>query len=750
MFIARCLTYIESFVIVFRGNPSYTSEQMVKNKSPVDISIIVTCHKEGIILHRTLRSIYQATTALNADNITFELILHVDNPDSATEDYIANSQLLENVFVYRNSFGDPGAARNFSIKKAKGKYITFIDADDLMSPNWLIKAYNDLESRAYGQYVAHTEATLEFGDFTGIVQKHSEINKDTDALLSVWAGRWNAVIFAPSSIFKRIDYPINSPGYGFEDWLFSCLLIWNDVHNIVIPETVIFVRRKSTDSVWNTHRSSLAVLPANPLMAFDYVRKNKTLLSTVTETGRLNELKNIIKNSRFDKVGRKLYKVGKNAARLRIASNTTPAPTLPSWLITEWRNAHSIENNLFPSSEALQQIKIYDSLTKEHFLVGEAYRSIVSHTTTNKYDYLLFVPWVIKGGADLFSINYATNIAKLRSSKKVAVIATVSNVTSTWSSKLPKNVDFIPFGNITQDLEPSLINKLLEQFIENSRASYIHIFNSEVAYNFVKSHSSYITGSKKTVIATSFSQSTDESGRVFGYSHTHVPDIYELASIITTDNATVAKMWNEIYGFSDTKIRVHRQPIRLPDLPPPTANRTKPIRILWASRLAPEKIPELVPEIARLLDRNRFVIDMYGSLSDEFDSNTLKSMPKNIAYKGEFDGFTSLNPQSYDLFLYTSLFDGMPNILLEASSHKMPIITSSVGGIPELIKDNFNGLLVEDIRKPEEYAKRIIALADDYNLRSTLAKNAYERIASEYSKKAYEDSIEEMLQTINY
>jgi glycosyltransferase involved in cell wall biosynthesis len=49
--------------------------------------------------------------------------------------------------------------------------------------------------------------------------------------------------------------------------------------------------------------------------------------------------------------------------------------------------------------------------------------------------------------------------------------------------------------------------------------------------------------------------------------------------------------------------------------------------------------------------------------------------------------------KSLDIFLMTSLTEGMPNTLLEAMAMEIPIVSTNPGGIPELIEHGVNGLL---------------------------------------------------------
>lgn len=71
--------------------------------------------------------------------------------------------------------------------------------------------------------------------------------------------------------------------------------------------------------------------------------------------------------------------------------------------------------------------------------------------------------------------------------------------------------------------------------------------------------------------------------------------------------------------------------------------------------------------------------------------------------------------------------DGIPNVLAEAMASGIPVISTAVSGIPEIIQDRHNGLLVAP-RDPVALAKAIEELLVDFGFRSTLAQAGRETI----------------------
>jgi len=75
--------------------------------------------------------------------------------------------------------------------------------------------------------------------------------------------------------------------------------------------------------------------------------------------------------------------------------------------------------------------------------------------------------------------------------------------------------------------------------------------------------------------------------------------------------------------------------------------------------------------------------------------------------------------------------DGLPNVLMEAASQRLPILATAVSAIPEFITSSTHGLLVDDT--PEALANAIAALAADPGRCAAMAEAALTRLKAEFS-----------------
>lgn len=712
------------------------------------ISVIITAHSEGILIHRTLASVRRAILSL-PHTVPAEIILHVDNATPSTIHYLdSHHDKLSDVTIYKNHFGDLGQSRNFAISKAKGKYVATIDADDIMSRNWLAQSIPLLEA-ASEPTVAHSEYTVEFEGANSLIIKHGEIDYETDALLSVFANRWNSVIVTQRQLMLDNPYTPNSPGYGYEDWHFNCRTIHQRAHNILVPGTAIFVRRRHTNSEWARQIASRAVLRANPLFAFRNIRqlKNPFELHSKKSSQKNSSRSLLSKQGIKHKISHypvvyKAIKRGRQILKQAVTRNFRTTPIVPVWLTDEWLDLHTIDKQLFPDETMLKSLPIYDTITPSHIAAGDCYKQLIDQTNHDSYTYIIFAPWLAKGGADKYTIDYANAIANI--SQSAVLIVTTLDHPSPWKEKVSKDVDVVDFGSITAGVDEGIKHRIMEHIVENSGATTLHIINSEYGYKFVRDHSEYITATNKKVVVSSFSQSIDPAtNRIYGYSHTHVPFIYEITSLIISDNQAVINMWEKEYGFDPNRMILLQQCIELNGTNPRHIYKThSPISVLWASRISHEKMPEIVAEIASRLN-DSFRIDMYGSLESGFES-LVSGLPVNVVYKGSYDGFDSIDSSKYDIYLYTSLFDGVPNMILEAASAGLPIIASDVGGISEFLTSK-TGVCIQNIYDPQKYVDAINFLAENERIRKELGAGAYKKIHTNYSRARYNESVKLIL-----
>jgi glycosyltransferase involved in cell wall biosynthesis len=95
-----------------------------------------------------------------------------------------------------------------------------------------------------------------------------------------------------------------------------------------------------------------------------------------------------------------------------------------------------------------------------------------------------------------------------------------------------------------------------------------------------------------------------------------------------------------------------------------------------------------------------------------------------------------------DLFLLPSLTEGMPLSVLEAMAQRLPVVATSVGGIPELMQDGVHGLLIPT-ENPAALAEAIGKLADDPAKRAAMGESGYNRVKDDFSfaemARRYED-----------
>lgn len=117
------------------------------------------------------------------------------------------------------------------------------------------------------------------------------------------------------------------------------------------------------------------------------------------------------------------------------------------------------------------------------------------------------------------------------------------------------------------------------------------------------------------------------------------------------------------------------------------------------------------------------------------DEAMLKSLAWGLG-NVEFTGFVD-NVGDYlaalDLFVLPSRKEGIGSILLDAMEQGLPIVASRVGGVPEVVRDRENGLLI-DAERPDQLARAILELRADPPLARAFGEHG-RKVATRYTAR---------------
>lgn len=122
-------------------------------------------------------------------------------------------------------------------------------------------------------------------------------------------------------------------------------------------------------------------------------------------------------------------------------------------------------------------------------------------------------------------------------------------------------------------------------------------------------------------------------------------------------------------------------------------------------------------------------------------------LDRNVLFTGSLglDDIRSLYAAA-DIFVLPSLAEGDPLVTLEAMASGLPVIATRVGGIPNQIRDNWNGFIV-DPGNEEQLAERIAYLLDNPEERKRMALNSRRRAEEEFDWNKISERLSQVYQS---
>ena len=203
-----------------------------------------------------------------------------------------------------------------------------------------------------------------------------------------------------------------------------------------------------------------------------------------------------------------------------------------------------------------------------------------------------------------------------------------------------------------------------------------------------------------------------------------------------------------LQNLADTRSRVdlvyHGLDLARFPAPPERSLRKadSPLRLMSVGRLVEKKGYDNLIDALALLPASldwHFTHIGGGSLDAEMRARAVASgVSERITWRGACDQPEVIAAmRESDLFVLPSRVaddgdrDGLPNVLMEAASQKLAILSTPVSAIPEFIENGTHGLLSTD--EPETLAQAITSFAADPTLAPKLTQAAYDRLCQHFT-----------------
>lgn len=175
-------------------------------------SIVIPTYNRAALLSKTVDSV------LRQRFHSFEVIVVDDGSTDNTEAVMAGFQHPAVVYLKKEN-GERGAARNYGWQRGRGRYVTFLDSDDVLYPDHLETAFTGLQRLNYPACYAQA---FEIKDgATGAVLEPAHKAKSATVNREIFRGNFLACfgVFIRKEVFEEARFEEERKFAGSEDWL---------------------------------------------------------------------------------------------------------------------------------------------------------------------------------------------------------------------------------------------------------------------------------------------------------------------------------------------------------------------------------------------------------------------------------------------------------------------------------------------------------------------------------------------------
>lgn len=406
-------------------------------------------------------------------------------------------------------------------------------------------------------------------------------------------------------------------------------------------------------------------------------------------------------------------------------------PSIPDWVLEEMRVlGKELDPILYPTEQFIASCQYYSYSFS--LKPGRLYDLLIGHCSSSSYSHCFAIPWLKRGGADLVALKHIELACKQPNAKVLIILTEPSE--SHWLHKIPSNADVLDVSKYVFEVSHDELLLIIVRLLVQLNISVLHIINSRHVWEVVCKYGLAITQNTK-IYASIYCDDYDKYNQPVGFARQYLGNCYKYITNVFSDNARFPELLCQTYGYSSDLFKVIKVPAPIHDYP--VRSKSEEFNVLWAGRLDRQKRPDILLAIAEALPQVNFSI--FGSVSLDAPNKIVSRLAKllNVKILGAYDGPESLPFGSHRLFLYTSQWDGMPNMVLEAMSAGIPLVCSVVGGIRETLNEK-RGFPIDEIENIDAYVRAIRYVLDHPDEAEKRAVLAKQYVRTEHTQSKFE------------
>ncbi|MGE6332032.1 glycosyltransferase [Stenotrophomonas sp. NPDC077659] len=415
-------------------------------------------------------------------------------------------------------------------------------------------------------------------------------------------------------------------------------------------------------------------------------------------------------------IGRRIESVGRMASSGRSA--------MPAWLHEEMVALAAIEPGLLRDRDEPRHFRHAPiALTCRP---GERYRKLVAAVGIQPASHVLIVPWLVRGGADRGALHHLRVWAESLPSGDALLVLT-EDVESPWLERVPPGIRVLRFGQIVGGMDLPGRTQLLTRLLLQMQPAVIHTINSRVAWQAYALHGLALRQASG-LFASLFCDDRDEEGIPTGFARSHLRDSHANLVTVFCDNSVFPDIWSKELGVPRELFSVLRFPY---DLEVVRKERPYviegPARVLWAGRFDRQKRLDILLQIARSMPSVEFDVHGVSELGHPHPAVKEIGALANVNMNGSFERFDAIVSPSHAALLFTTSWEGLPTLLLDAAAAGLPIVAPAVGGIGDLLDVDW---LVEHPDDVAGFMARLRELVNDQALRERRRRGQYDSLSN--------------------